>query len=82
MRQASRAGAAEDAALHDVLVATGRLLERLVPARSPADRAGHVATFDAAVSAVHERLVRDYAVDRGEADRLVARALKATATLL
>ena len=81
MRHAPRAGA-EDLALHDVLVAMTNLLERLAAAPTPADRALHGALFDAEVDAAYARLVREHGLDDGEADRLMARALEAGATLL
>jgi hypothetical protein len=74
--------AAEAAALDGLLTAAATLLDRLRAARDPAERAALGAAFDAAARAVRERLVRDDALDAGEADRIMARALAAVATLL
>ena len=81
VRQSGRDDA-DDAALHGVVTATTTFLARLADARGPADRALHGAGFDAAVCEVRDRLVRDYALAAGEADRCLARARKAAAALL
>ena len=81
MRQPGRADA-DDAALRGVLEAAATLLDRLATARDTTDRAAHTGAFDGAVQAVRERLVRDYGLGAGEADRRMARALARAAILL